>query len=302
LRDFHEPTSVLPDIDPDVHADHEVMDRSIGNFLQQLRQLTDAQIDEIHEYQKATHMRFGEAAVSLNYVTREDVLWALSQQFHYPYAASSHSHSFNPELMAAVNPFSKQTESFRGIRSQLLLTCMGREHRRRALAVMSANTGDGRSYFAANLAVVFSQLGGRTLLVDADMRTPRQHLLFNVPNDTGLSSLLSGRTEASEIKQVRELPSLLVLPVGTLPPNPLELLERPAFGLLMHELTSKFDHVIVDTPSATHGMDSRVLAAKCGNALVVGRRGKSQMRAMHGLISELGRGSVQCAGVVINEH
>ncbi|CAN5459568.1 chain length determinant protein tyrosine kinase EpsG [soil metagenome] len=303
LRDFNDVSTILP---PPVAEDipgpgDQLLDRSIGDFLRQLRRLNPQQVDEILDYQRNNGVRFGEAAVALKYASREDVLWALSQQFHYPYAGDN-GDGFNPELVAAVDPFSKQTEAFRGIRSQLLMSAMGRDHRRRALAVMSPNVGDGRSYFAANLAIVFSQLGGRTLLVDADMRTPRQHMLFNVPNDTGLSSLLAGRTEANEIKQVRDLPSLLVLPVGTLPPNPLELLERTAFGLLMHELMTKFDHVIVDTPSATHGMDSRVLAGKCGSALVLGRRGTSRMKAMHGLISDLGRGSVQCAGVVVNDH
>ena len=203
LHEFDEVTTVLPPPGPSgaqaqVQDNNEVMDRSIGDFLRQLRQLNDSQVAEIRNHQRQYRSRFGEAAVALNYASREDVLWALSQQFHYPYAAGN-SQAFNPELVAAVEPFSKQTEAFRGIRSQLLLSAMGREHRRRALAVLSANTGDGRSYFAANLAIVFSQLGGRTLLVDADMRTPRQHLIFNVPNDTGLSSLLSGRTEASGI-------------------------------------------------------------------------------------------------------
>ncbi|MEI2677058.1 MAG: polysaccharide biosynthesis tyrosine autokinase [Burkholderiaceae bacterium] len=293
--------AAVPPQEPAAVADERVLDRSIGDFIRQVRGLTSAQVEEILSHQRLHGIRFGEAAVALNLATRDDVLWALSQQFHYPYAPGDGA-SFNSELIAAVDPFHRQTESFRDIRSQLMLGALAPEQPRRALAVMSPNIGDGKSFFAANLAVVFSQLGARTLLIDADMRTPRQHALFGVPNDYGLSSILSGRSDTKAIHSLQDLPSLFVLPVGTLPPNPLELLQRPAFGLLVNELLGKFDHVIVDTPSSTHGADCRVLAAKCGVAMIIGRRGKSRMKALQGLVSEVTRGPAKFAGVVINDH
>src|SRR5690606_31496730 len=114
------------------------------------------------------------------------------------------------------------------------------EEPRRALAIVSPNSGDGKTFFSANLAIALSQLGGRTLLVDADMRGPRQHEVFGVEGTAGLSGLLSGRAEANVIIQAPDLPSLFLLPVGITPPNPLELVERPAFGLLLRELLNKF--------------------------------------------------------------
>ena len=293
--------TAVPPQEPAAAADERVLDRSIGDFIRQVRGLSEAQVEQILGHQRLHGIRFGEAAVALQLATRDDVLWALSQQFHYPYAPGDGA-SFNSELIAAVDPFHRQTESFRDIRSQLMLGALAPEQPRRALAVMSPNIGDGKSFFAANLAVVFSQLGARTLLIDADMRTPRQHALFGVPNDYGLSSILSGRSDTKAIHSLQALPSLFVLPVGTLPPNPLELLQRPAFGLLVNELLGKFDHVIVDTPSSTHGADCRVLAAKCGVAMIIGRRGKSRMKALQGLVSEVTRGPAKFAGVVINDH
>ncbi len=279
----------------------DLHDRSIGDIIREAKRLSDAQIDKILAYQRKHGLRFGEAAVALKLVTNDDVLWALSQQFHYPYSPNGKS-DCNPELVVAANPFCEQAEAFRELRSQLMMGVLSLSEARRALAVVSPDVGDGKTFVAANMAVAFSQLGGRALLVDADMRTPRQHKLFGIDNSNGLSSILSGRSRQNVIHQVPDLPTLFVLPVGAVPPNPLELVQRPAFGLLMHELLSKFDYVVVDTPASVHGADARVVAAKCGAALVIGRRGKSRMKSMQTLITGLSKGPAQLAGVIVNEQ
>jgi chain length determinant protein tyrosine kinase EpsG len=285
----------------DTPADDGLRDHAIGHFIRQVRGLSDLEIGEILAYQHANGLRFGEAAIALKLATSDDVLWALSQQFDYPYAARDGTSSLHADLVAATEPFGEEAEAFRELRSQLLMGVLADGSARRALAVLSPDVGDGKSYFAANLAISFSQLGGRTLLVDGDMRTPRQHLLFSVDGEAGLSSILAGRAEASVIHQVPGMPTLYVLPVGTLPPNPLELVQRPAAGLLVQELLTKFDHVIVDTPAAVHGADARVLAARSGAAFVIGRRGRTRIRALQNLIAALTSSQVRMAGVVLNE-
>ena len=176
--------------------------------------------------------------------------------------------------MVANQPFSEQAEGFRTIRSHLIMKLYSDpDQARKAIAVVSPDSGDGKSYFAANVAAAFSQLSGRTLLIDADMRNPRQHEIFGLSDKgAGLSTILSGRATTNVIHHVRELPSLYVLPVGVVPPNPLELVERPAFGLLIRELLSKFDRIVVDTPAASLGADYAVIAAKCGAAVMLARR------------------------------
>jgi len=289
------------------HADHgnyaptQFLDRSIGEILREAKHLSDDQVEQIVRYQRQHAVRFGEAAVALQLVDTDDVLWALSQQFHYPYAAQSNVR-LNDELVAAVDPFSDQAEAFRELRSQLLQAVLAPELPRRALAVLSPQSGDGKTFFAANLAVTLSQLGGRTLLVDADMRTPRLHDLFAIAGSVGLSSYLSGRSRSNVVHQVPDLPSLFVLPVGTVPPNPLELVQSPAFGLLIHRLLNKFDHVVVDTPAVSHGADARVIAAHCGAALVLGRRGTTRMSALQSVVTALGKGPSKLVGVVMNEY
>jgi len=276
-------------------------DRSIGNIIAEANKLTPEQVERILVHQKSHGLRFGEAAVALGLVKGEDVLWALSQQFHYPYAAGGGT-APNEELVLAAKPFSDQAEAFRVLRSQINMKLYSAEGPRKALAVISPNDGDGKTFFAANLAIAFSQLGGRTLLVDADMRGPRQHEVFGLGDGAGLSGILSGRAEKNVIRPVRDLPSLFVMPVGTLPPNPTELVERPAFALLMRELTSKFDHVIVDTPAAAHGADCAVIAARCGAALALARKGATRVAALQNLVRMLGNTPTELAGVVMNEH
>jgi protein-tyrosine kinase len=100
---------------------------------------------------------------------------------------------------------------------------------------------------------------------------------------------------------VTHLPSLFVLPVGVLPPNPAELLERPAFELLVRELLVEFDHVVVDTPALEHGAEAANIAHKCGAALVVARQGRSHFHAVSGFVNTLRQHPITLAGVVMNE-
>ena len=287
-------TAEMPD------ESNEVAGRSIGSIISETRNLGAEQVEKILKHQREKGVRFGEAAISLGYASIDDVMYALSQQFHYPYAPQSQRQA-NPELVALNKPFGVQAESFRAIRSQIIMRLFNEGQQRRAIAVVSPDSGDGKTFFAANLAVTLAQLGGRTLLVDADLRGPRQHEVFGIPNNAGLSGILSGRAESKVIQQVPGVPSLFVLPVGITPPNPLELVERPAFGLLIRELLSKFDYVVVDTPAAQYGSDCAVIAARCGAALVVARQNESRISSLEELVSNLAETPAVLAGVIFNE-
>ncbi|WP_431050612.1 polysaccharide biosynthesis tyrosine autokinase [Roseateles sp. L2-2] len=278
-----------------------VHDRSIGAIIAETRNLSADQVERVLQYQRERGIRFGEAAVALGYANAEDVLEALSKQFHYPYTPNERK-ARSPELVALNQPFSSQAEVFRAIRSQITMRLYREGDSRRALAVISPDTLDGKSYFTANLAVTLAQLGGRTLLVDADLRRPRQHEIFDVNNQAGLSSILSGRSEPRVIQQVEGLNSLFILPVGAVPPNPVELLERPAFGMLMRELAGKFDHVLVDTSASRYGADAAIVASRCGAALVLARQNQSRVSALQDLTDSLDGVSTTLVGTVMNQY
>lgn len=281
-------------------------ERTIGSLLRELRSLGEAQIEAVLRLQHEQGLRFGDAALALRLVSREDVQWALSRQFQYPHAASHGAGagaSVSPELVVATDPFGAQAELFRDLRSQLLAGALSPGEPRAALAVLSADRGDGRTYVAANLAIALSQLGQRVLLIDADLRMPRQDRLFDLgPVGHGLSAVLAGRAGIDVVQPVAELPSLFLLPVGAPPPNPGELVQRAGFGMLLRELLQRFDHVLVDTHAAAQAADARVIAAQCGAALVLGRRHHTAVKSLQHLLKSLARTQVRSAGVLMNAH
>jgi chain length determinant protein tyrosine kinase EpsG len=274
--------------------------RHIGAILRELKGWSDTEVARVLRHQREERQRFGEAAIAQGLADQQDVLFALSQQFNYHYVPESRR-SLQPELVAAVQPFSRQAEAFRAIRSQLMLRAFAPDEPRHAMAVVSPDSGDGKTFFTANLGVVLAQLGGRVLVIDADLRGPRLHQLFGLPNMVGLSSLLSGRGDKHLIHQAPDIPSLFVLPVGITPPNPTELIERPAFRQLLTDLVRQFDHVLIDTPALRHGSDAYAIAAKCGTALTVARRHHSRMDGLQALVSGMRACSAKLAGVVVNE-
>lgn len=293
--------SALPPIDETAPppADGSVP-RALGEIIRDTRNLSAEQVERILAHQREKGLRFGEAAVALGYVQAEDVLVALAQQYNYPYA-SPERHDVSAELVMLTAPFTPQAEAFRGLRSQIVMRSTAEGETRHAIAVISPDRGDGRSFVAANLAVALAQLGGRALLVDANLRNPRAHEILGV-NSAGLSHVLLGRTGESVIRPVASVPNLYLLPAGALPPNPLELLERPAFALLMRETSAKFDHVVIDTPAAALGADAAVIAARAGHALLVARKQRSRIDALQKLAGNLAGGAAKIVGVVTNDH
>jgi len=278
--------------------------RSIGEIIRDTRELNAEQVASILDYQRSAGVKFGEAAIALGLATQDDVLHALARQFNYAFSSPDIART-RPELVMLAQPFGQQAESFRAVRSQILLRLRAESAAlpvaRRAIAVVSPESGDGKTFLAANLGVGLSQLGGRTLIVDADLRGPRMHEVCGVEGGTGLSGLLIGRRGENVVRGVPGVPNLFVLPVGVQPPNPLELVQGFSFGVLMHELVSKFDHVIVDTPAAQYGADGAVVASTCGLAVIVARRNRSSLLDVQSLASTLEAAHVKILGSVVNE-
>src|SRR5487761_2149869 len=257
-------------------------DRSMGAILIDAGRLKAEDAERILRVQREQGLRFGDAAMQLGLITLADIQFALSRQFDYPYLLRGQS-AVSEEVVAAYAPFAPQAETIRALRGQLMLRWFDTDVDHKALAIVSAERKEGRSFIAANLAVVFSQLGERTLLIDADMRNPRQHQLFGLDNRAGLSAVLSGRGGRDAIQRIPSLLDLSVLSAGVQPPNPSELLGRPFFSQLLHDLAKEFDVILLDTPPAAETADAQTITTRAGSALIVVRKNASRVWQVRGI-------------------
>jgi receptor protein-tyrosine kinase len=277
--------------------------RSIGDILVDTGRLSPDDLQKILESQKRDKLPFGEAAIALKKLTKDDIDFALSKQFDYAYLSPQDS-SVSPQLVAAYKPFSRVGENLRAVRSQLMLRWLNGGNLQKVLAVVSPGAGDGRSFVAANLAVVFAQQGQRTLLIDGDLRAKPdagQQALFKLGRSSGLSGILADRAGLEAAQLVPGLPGLAVLPAGAVPPNPQELLGRPAFGQLLLAATDQFDVVLIDTPAGSNYADAEIIAARAGAAIVVARANQSLVPQATQLCKRLQDGGVALVGSVLND-
>lgn len=276
-------------------------ERSIGAILVDEGRLKAEDAERIIRAQREHGLRFGDAAIKIGLVTEDDIRFALSRQFDYPYLQIGES-NVAERVVAAYTPFSPQVEALRALRSQLMLRWFSGDGERKALAIVSPERGDGRSWVAANLAVVFSQLGERTLLIDADLRKPSQHNLFGLDNSSGLSSVLVGRGGPEVVQRIPALLNLSVLPSGPTPPNPQELLARPLMVQLLKSFSDSFDVILIDTSAGTDAADGQTVSVRASGALIVSRCNKSKVSKLQEYSRKLGQASATVVGSVLNNY
>lgn len=275
-----------------------IADRSIGALLVDHGRLTAEDAERIMKLQREEDIRFGEAGIKLGLLTEADILFALSLQFDYPYLTGP-ARPVSEEIVVAYRPFSGDGERLRALRSQLQMRWFDESGKSTAIAIVSPSRGEGRSHLAANLAVAFAQAGDRTLLIDGDLRHSRQHKLFKIDNQVGLSSLLVGRMQPDVIKFVPGIPGLAVLPAGPMPPNPQELLSRAAFDRILEQSMATFNVIVVDTPAYESGPDCTMLARFAGAALAVARTNVTRNSEFNELVEAVGDSGAQVVGSVL---
>jgi len=274
--------------------------RSIGAILIDAGKLSAMDAEKILREQKLHSLRFGDAAIKLGLLNHDDIQFALANQFDYPYLPHG-DQSISGEVIAAFSPDSPVVEQLRALRTQLMLRWFDTELQRKTLAIVSPENGEGRSYVAANLAVVFSQLGERTLLIDADLRQPRQHQLFKITNSAGLSSVLTGRTSANDAAvKINKLLGLSVVPAGATPPNPQELLSRAAFSTMLKIYSESYDVIIIDTPAAKSA-DAQTIASRSGAAMIVASQNRTSVAEFKTLLANLQQSNVIIVGSLLND-
>jgi protein-tyrosine kinase len=274
--------------------------RAFGAILVEHGRLSPADAEEIQRFAGINGMRFGDAALQLQLLNSEDIDFALAQQFNYPILARGGPGGVSDDVVAGYSPQSESIEPLRALRSQIMHRWFD-DASHRCIAITSPGRREGRSWLAANLATVFAQIGERTLLIDADMRHPRQHELFNLSNSSGLSALLTGRAGKEAACRIHPQLRLFVLPAGILPPNPQELLGRPVFDVVLERFIDQFDIILIDTPAAAETADAQIISKRAGAALMLARLNVTRHSQLTTAMGNLTQAGVNIIGGVVNE-
>lgn len=204
-----------------------------------------------------------------------------------------------PDLHIHREPKSLIAECVRAIRTNLLFMSPDKPFRR--MLVTSSGPQEGKSTTAINLGIAMAQSGNRVLLIDTDMRRPRLHKAFGVPNDVGVSSLVVGEGTLDAAIKSTEVPGLFIMPCGPIPPNPAELLHTQAFGELLEKLDGRFDRVLLDSPPVGAVADAVVLATRVDGVVMVLKAGKTNRDVAKRTVRALSDVKAPIFGAVLND-
>lgn len=204
----------------------------------------------------------------------------------------------NSQGLVLDNPRSITAESYRTLRTNIQFYNVGESMQR--LLVTSAGPSEGKSTTAANLAITFAQTGQRVVIVDADLRRPFLHRLFQVSNLVGLTNVMLGSASLEEALLPTTMPSLSILPTGPIPPNPAEMLGAPRMGEILDQLHEHADVVIIDTPPVLAVTDASVLASVVDGVILVTAAGMVSRELAQRAKTQLEAVKARVLGVVLN--
>jgi capsular exopolysaccharide synthesis family protein len=197
-----------------------------------------------------------------------------------------------------LNGNSPEGEAFRQLRTRLL--ALSRDTRLQTLLVTSAEPNEGKSTVVSNLALTMAQYGRNVVLIDADMRLPTVHKIFDMPNTYGLSSVLNQEMELDDALQMSRIPGIQVLTSGPTPSHPAELLGTPQMSTLIEELSRRYDMVLVDAPAFLAVTDAAILASMVDGVLLVVGRSTAREETVQAARQQLLGVKARPIGVVVN--
>jgi polysaccharide biosynthesis transport protein len=202
------------------------------------------------------------------------------------------------DLGVFLDPKSVAAECCRSIRTNILF--MSPDRPLRTMVVTSPSPQEGKTTTAINLGVTMAEAGGRVLLVDTDMRRPRLHRSFGVPNQTGISTLIVGKCSLEDAVKRTDVPNLDVLTCGPVPPNPSELLHTDRFGVVLADLAARYDRIILDSPPTSAVTDPAVLGNLADGVVLVIKAGETTRESAMHARRQLVAAKARLFGVVVN--
>ncbi len=305
----------------------EATDGNVVSLVSRLREaliamgrLTPQGAVLIEETMQDTGLGFGDAAIQLGVITPAELAAAIQAARELSskapdgivqgaiYRMSStrslpvkyiRTVKAGPSLTLVHDSDNAYSEQIRALRTELILLNGTSRTRNSTLVILSPCQGEGRTQLCAELAIAFSQLGQRTLLVDADLRRPRVHALFESDNNLGLGQALASGG-VPQLLGVEDLPHMSVLTAGPSVPNPLELLTNGHFQRQLSEWRKKFNMVIIDTPPITEFADGLAIASFADQVVIVGRLGSTPHRNIKEMLRRMAGTQSRIVGAVIN--
>ena len=204
------------------------------------------------------------------------------------------------ELVIQNKPKSNISEDIRTIRTNLMFTSSDEESK--VILVTSSIPGEGKSFISSNLATAFAQTGESTLLIDSDLRLGRIHKVFGISNTKGLSNLLVGHNvvDCAEYIKKTNIPNLYIIPRGTVPPNPSELLNSTNTKKIINFLRENFDRIIFDGVPINGLPDSLIMASLVDRVVLVTSCGYTKIDELMEAKKALEKIDANVAGVVVN--
>jgi polysaccharide biosynthesis transport protein len=203
------------------------------------------------------------------------------------------------EVITQAHPQSQMAEAYRAMRTSLLLSSLGAPPK--VILVTSALPQEGKTTTSINCAIVLAQKGSRVLLVDADLRRPGIHKALGMGLRSGLSNVLTGNASLQQaITRSALVPTLFVLPAGTPPPNPAELLSSTHMRELIAQLREQYDHIVIDTPPTLSVTDAVILSTCADSVVLVIRSGQTAKHALRRARDILLQVNAHVSGVLMN--
>lgn len=276
-------------------------DAPIRDALLRLGYLSEDQTARVAGHQAERGLDFDQAALELGFITTDELDRAREQLISSMALQDTRRREVSAELVVVNDPSCLRSEAIRLLRTQIIAQHI--RVGRRGLAFVSPIDGAGCSYLAANLAASLSQVGTKTLIVDANMRSPRLDQIFGLDaNAPGLSSFLSLQVARPErVVHANVLPNLSVITAGPPVARPQELLSGSRFRDGTNTLLREYDLVIFDTPATNSNADALTVGAAAGYALVVARRNFSFFNDVSTMVSQLASARCPVIGSVLNE-
>ncbi len=277
------------------------VDAPIRDTLLRLGLLTDEEAARVAEHQRERNLDFDQAALELGFISTDDLNRAREQLVNSLALQDAQRRPVSAELVVISDPAGVRSESIRLLRTQVIAQHI--KPGRRALAVVAPIAGVGCSYIAANLAAALSQIGTKTLLVDANLRSPRVDQIFGLePAGPGLSSYLGLQVARPErVVHANVLPNLSVIASGPPVPRPQELLSSSRFRDGMNMLLREYDIAIFDTPPANSCADALTVASAIGYSVIVARRDHTFVNDISALANQLVASRSTLVGSVLSE-